>query len=86
MTKKMNTTKFLARKLYNILPPSVIFVGGGLIAFGLTWFDINVISTSVDPVARAGVITQIGILWLVFMMGIATHATLWTDLEVDEQE
>jgi len=80
---KINRTKFLAKKLYNILPPSVIFIGGGLIAFGLTIFDITIISSSTDMVARAGIITNIGILWLVYLMGVATHTTLWTDLEED---
>jgi len=83
MTEKMSQSKFLARKFYNILPPSMIYLFGGMIAFGLTLFDVTVLQGVSDVAMRAELITLIGIMWLVFFLGLAIHLTLWTDVEAD---
>jgi len=83
---KQNTIKLLAKKLYNIIPPSVLIIGSGLIAFGISIYDIALMNTmGADPVERSIILTGMAGLWMIFLMGISVHLTLWTDLE-DEGE
>lgn len=81
MSRATKTLKGLSRKLFNILPPTVLFIAAGLIAAGMTLMDISIIQDMADIHLRMMFITQIATMWLVFVLGIATHLTLWTDIE-----
>lgn len=86
----INTTKKkvkgLARKLFNILTPTVLLIGSGLIAAGMTILYLNTVPMINDVPTRMQYLTQIAIMWLIFIVGMSTHFTLWTDVEVDEKE
>lgn len=79
--KTTKTVKGLARKLFNVLTPSILLIGAGLIATGMTFMDLNVMSTLPDQATRMSMLTGIATMWLVFIAAIATHFTLWTDVE-----
>lgn len=81
-TKK--SVKGLWRKLFNIFTPSILFLGAGLIATGMTIMYLNTLPDIGDRATRMMYLTQVAIIWIVFIIGIATHFTLWTDVEIDE--
>lgn len=79
--KTTKTVKGLARKLFNILTPTVLLIGVGLIATGMTTIYLNTLPSITDLVTRNMYLTQIAVMWMVFIVGIAMHFTLWTDVD-----
>lgn len=77
-----NNIKLLAKKLYNIIPPSILIIGSGLIAFGISIYDIALMnSVGSSTTERAILLTGMAGMWIVYLVGISVHLTLWTDLE-----
>jgi len=79
---KTNNIKLLAKKLYNIIPPSILIIGSGLIAFGISIYDISIMNTTgASVIERTLMLTGMATMWVVFLLGISVHLTLWTDLD-----
>jgi hypothetical protein len=77
-----NNVKLLFKRIYNIIPPSVLIVGSGLIAFGISIYDISMMNTvGATAIERTLMLTGMSTMWVVFLLGISVHLTLWTDLE-----
>jgi hypothetical protein len=78
----MGKIQNIFKRIFRVLPPTIIYVFAGLVCIGMTKFNFDILgAVSPSQIERLIVLNVTWVMWLVYITAISLHYTYWTDLD-----